>query len=461
MIVLVRVLSPQDYGLVAACSGILGAFTALGCQGFLNHALQTTTASGPDWDAHWGACLRMQSLLYLVLNAVAGCMWLVPAYRELAPLLHVSSIALLLSLPHLLAAKMMEYRMEFRRMQAFSVGTLVLANGVALTLAPWLGAYGAIVGNAIVNLLPLTVYLVFTLKWRPRLGWWGAVDWVAYASALKFGVNFNMGSLIMGARGWLEGAVLPATVGMAGLGLVNRGQALFQATMGRVGMMVMDGVYPVLPRLAGEPTTFPGHIRTVLELGLLGALGGGTFLAMEAVRMSRLLYGARWTEADPLLVAGTVVGMSGMLQAMARVLLLTTERLRECSRLNWAVGTSSLLPVGLSFLWPAPENYMWLLACTQVAAAAVGLWQLRALLAVPLWRVFTPALTSAAAGAAIWMALDSILPARHAVAHLLIGAAVFGLGMLTVLRLVFPGRVRALLGIIPQGQVLLRWGRLA
>lgn len=460
MVMLARVLSPREYGLLSATTGILGLFNALGCQGFLNHALQHQGADGPDWDQHWAAGLRIQGGLFLLANALAGGMWLSAAHRDLAPLLHLASLALPLSLPHLLAARMLEYRLDFRRLQMFSVGTLLLVNAVSIGLAGWIGAFGVVFGGALMNLIPLTVCLLVSLKWRPRTGWMQAVIWRDYLAALKFGFHTNIGSLLQGARGMAEGAVLPATVGLVELGLINRGQAVFQTTVGRLGTMFIEGVYPVLPRLAADVRSFPAHLRTVLELGQLGVITGGTFALLEGVRISRVLYSERWAEADGLLVPGTLVGMCGVALSMVRVLFLTTERLREATRLSWLIAGASILPIALTFLRPNAEEYLWLQAGTLGAATIYGLIQLRPLLDVPLWRIHVPALVSTVVGVCVWCFMQEGMLYLSPIVRLAGGGVGYGVSVAIVLRVLFPLRVRALLELIPRGGFLLRWLRL-
>jgi hypothetical protein len=174
-----------------------------------------------------------------------------------------------------------------------------------------------------------------------------------------------------------------------------------------------------------------------------------------------VLYGARWAAADPLLVSGTIVGLCGMLLAMTRVLLLTSERLAESTRLNWVVAVSAALPVALTGWLATPADYLWGLAVAQGLAAAYGLSQLRPLLAISLWPVFVPALAATAlAAAAFWLAWPALQPFPLP-AQLAGGAVIYALAFTLTLRLIFPERVRALLGMVPRGHVGLRWLRLA
>jgi O-antigen/teichoic acid export membrane protein len=199
MLVLARVLSPAEYGHVSGASGWLGLFGALGCQGFLAQSLQLSDHEEPDWDLHWSACWCIQLPLCLAANAMAGVMWFIPAYRTLAPLLHLASVALLLSLPDQLVGKMLERRFDFRRLQIFFTMSLVVGTSTMLLLAPRLGAFGVILGGSVCNLLPSSLYLFFVLRWRPR-HWWRWPDWGRYRPALAFGAQQNVSNLMQAAK---------------------------------------------------------------------------------------------------------------------------------------------------------------------------------------------------------------------------------------------------------------------
>src|SRR5690349_18745973 len=55
MIVLVRLLSPAEYGRMAAVTGVLAIINCLTCGNFISQSIQLHEGEEPDWGAHWNA----------------------------------------------------------------------------------------------------------------------------------------------------------------------------------------------------------------------------------------------------------------------------------------------------------------------------------------------------------------------------------------------------------------------
>src|SRR5205814_10005116 len=98
-------------------------------------------------------------------------------------------------------------------------------------------------------------------------------------------------------RGMLEALVLPATLGYEEVGLLNRAQVLFSTTVGRVSGLVLETVYPLLPRSAGHPEQFARHATLFVETMLLISLPVAVLVGMVGPYLTRLLYGTKWIAA--------------------------------------------------------------------------------------------------------------------------------------------------------------------
>ena len=254
----------------AAVTGLLAFLSTANAHAFAGQSIQLAEGEDPDWSLHWHAAVVIQLTLFVVANAIAGVYWMVPAYRPLAPMLHVGSVGLLLAAPHILLSEMLTRELDFKRsrlLQAVSaLGNTTLA--VALGLAGW-GAYAIILGAQVAHLLPFSLYLLFIRKWRPADGWFRWPSWHAYRPALRWGTQ-QVGSAMLGqARGAAEATVLPGAVGFVPLGLLGRAQALHSQTAGRLASIMQNTVYPLLPRAAGDPVVFGRQATLYLRAALL------------------------------------------------------------------------------------------------------------------------------------------------------------------------------------------------
>jgi hypothetical protein len=216
------------------------------------------------------------------------------------------------------------------------------------------------------------VYLLAIKRWRPSGKTWMWPDWKNYGASLKFGAQFSGTAVITAARGVLESLVLPGALGYEALGLLNRAQVLFSTTVGRVSTLVIETIYPLLPRSAGDSKQFARHATLFIQTMLLLSIPGAVFVGMEGPYLSRMLYGSKWVAADPLIWPGTLLAWG-----VATVLIFSTV-LRARNRLRLAF-VSSLIAACLAcpailvaIAGAGMQSYAWALAGGQfVATVAV------------------------------------------------------------------------------------------
>jgi O-antigen/teichoic acid export membrane protein len=458
MLVLVRVLPPVDYGRAAATAGVLGMLAIFNAHLFISHALQLPDEETPDWSQHWAFAFYIQGTLSLVCHAAAGVCWIVPAYNPIAKLLHVAAFGLLFEAPNHLGATMLRRDLRLRRIKIISsIGIMVrIAVIVGLGLAG-ARAYAIVIGNNVVSATPFAVDLFIVRGWRPDRGWWRLADWRSYRHAATFGVQRMAGGIMGALRDAAETAVLPATLGFTGIGLVNRAQALYSSTLGRTTAVLADTVYPFLPRESRDPRRY-GHYATLyLQVTLLIAIPGAMFVGQEGRVLSRVLYGTKWIAADPLIWPGALIGFAAALTTAASSVLLGAGLLRACYALDAASLVSVAPSLYFAYAGSGLQVYSWVLAGTQVLLAALSLgWAARTLR--PGWfaAAVVPPAICAAAGVLACEGMAPFLLGQRSLVQLVTSACAYSAAVVLSLRIGFPVTMTQLLARMPCGDRLQR-----
>jgi O-antigen/teichoic acid export membrane protein len=463
MLVLVRVIPPAEYGRATAATGILGLINCFNCSYFIAQAIQLRDGEQPDWAAHWRAGFYVQAGLTVACNLVAGMAWLFAAYRPIAPLLHVASLGLLVDWPNQLSLTMLRREMDFKRMRLVqSIGVVVSAGASVWLGIKGAGAYAMIVGSNVLHGLPFGFYLLFVRRWRPPGDWWRWPEWAAYRHALSFGGKLSASALLTAARGMLEALVLPGTLGYEAMGLLNRSQVLFTTTFGRVNAMVVETVYPLLPRSAGDPVQFARHATLFVQSMLLVSIPGAVFVGLEGPSLSRLLYGQKWIAADPLLWPGTVFAWGGSVLLVFGTVLMAASRMRVWFIVSLLGAALSLPAILVALLGGGTLAYAWALAGGQMSAVIVAMvlasafiesrWVHRAL--------SPPVVASALAATALLMAsrFDGRL---QLVPSLLLHALVYTMIFVLSMRLLFLSALVEVVRRLPGGKRVAAWLALA
>ncbi|HUS63777.1 MAG TPA: oligosaccharide flippase family protein [Kofleriaceae bacterium] len=462
MIVLVRIIPPVEYGRVSAVLSFLVVLNAFSCANFMAQGLQLPEGEEPDWTAHFRAGLYLQLGLSAAAHLIAGVLWLSEYYRPIAPLLHVGAVGLLVDWPSQLRQAMLRREMNFRRYRiVLAVATLCgTAVNIGFGVAGF-GAFAIVLGSNVTPAIPFALDLLLVRRWRPRAGWWRWPDWRTYRPALHFGVQQAGGALLAASKGVVTAAVLPPSLGLIAMGLLNRAQGLLGTTVGRVQAMLIETVYPLLPRYAADRARYPRQATLFAKALMWIVMPATIFLGIAGPQVSHLLYGQKWIAVDPLLGPAAAASLGILVASIGGGVLLAAGRLRVCFMLSVLGALLTLPMVSVVALGGGLSAYAWTQGICQGIAGVVALWAARQYLS-PGWLgsvVLPPACASGCAAVAT-VAVDQIvegLPLGVRVGALV---AVFGAVVTLVLRVGFARELAPVVSRLPGGARLTRWLRL-
>jgi len=457
MIVLVRLLPPAEYGRLAAVTGVLAIINCFSCGNFIAQAIQLHEGEEPDWGAHWNAGFYIQIGLFVACNAAASICWFISPYRPMAPLLHVAS----LGFPFDLANQM--GLMRLRRDLNYPTLRLVQAIGTIITVVVSIclallgaGAFSLVIGYNILNGMPQGFYLLLIKKWQPPRGWWRWPKWRDYVTPLKFGAQLSGSTGLAAARGMLEATVLPATIGYAAVGLLNRAQVLFATTGGRVAALVVDIVYPLLPRSAGNPEQFSRYATLFVKTILFISIPAAVFVAIDGPLLSRLLYGQKWIAADPLICPSTILAWAVATLLVFVAVLQARNRLRLAFSSNLIAAISAMPAMLVAIKGGGALWYAWTLAIGQLVVVCIVAKVASSLLERHWFaRGVLPSIVAALAGILSVVLFKMVLPNLATVSRLCLEAFVFTVVVALVQRCFFSGLLREIILRLPGRDLLL------
>jgi O-antigen/teichoic acid export membrane protein len=440
MLILVRVIPPAEYGRATAAIGILALLNTFSAHAFVGHALQTPGEQRPDWTLYWSLAWYTQAGLFGLCHVVAAVCWLHPRYQAIAPLLHLAAFGLLLEAPNQIGATMLRRELALRRLKVVAAASVMvkLTAMIAMGLAG-LGAWAIVLGGNVMAGVPFGVHLLFVRRWRPRTGWWRLTRRSEMRAPLRFGAQQMTGGLIASARSACEAVVLPGALGFAAIGLINRAQGLYSTTLGRAGSVIIDAVYPLLPRARGDAAQFAARATMFLQVLFLIAVPGGLFVGLEGRALSRVLYGHKWIAMDSLIWPGAIIGASTAVFAAAAAVLLAADRLRRCIWLD-ALGLLLLAPaLMLAVVQRAAFTYAVALALCEIVAAVLALRAAAPFLARGWQRhVVYPSATAGGLALICGAATRALLADARSIVEFTVAGAAFAIVTAAVLIVVFP-----------------------
>lgn len=415
VVVLARLLSPQDYGLLAMVMAVTGIAEVVRDFGLGSAAVQARTLSrGQRTNLFW---LSAGIGLALGLVVLATSPLLAAFYDE--P--RLQGVAALLSVTFVLNGLMTQYKADLQRRLRFGwltgleLGGQAVGLATAVALAAGGAGYWALVAQQVVQLAAQLVVLLVVCRWLP--GRWARDEPVR--PFVRFGANLVGGQMLAHASNNVDSVVIGSTLGPGPLGLYNRAFQLLVLPLYQINAPVTRVALPVLSRLVDDPPRYRHYLLTgqTAMLNLVSAILA--FAAAQAPAVVLVALGPRWLETAGLFQVLAIAGFFTMAGYACYWVYLSQGLTRQHLQLSLVTRPVQIALVIGGAHWGL-YGVAWAYAAAVLLQWPANLWWLRRVSDAPvqqIWRngartvlVYGWALLASAA-ATHWLPEDATWPA--------------------------------------------------
>lgn len=297
VVILARLLTPQDYGLIAMVLAIIGVADIFRDFGLSSSAIQARTLSRDEQvNLFWVNTLLGTALAVL---AIAASPLVALLYQH--PELRVITMALAVNF--LINGMSTQYRADlnrrllFRRLALADVLGPACGLAVATGLALWGLGYWALVAQQVTQAGVVLVVLALGARWLPgryRRG-------VPIRHFLAFGMRLAGSQLIAYIGSNIDTVMLGLRASAGALGIYNRTYQLVMTPVGQVRGPLNTVAIPVLSRLQDHEQRFQAMVaRGQVAMGYTLVVGLAV-MAGSAAPLVSVVLGEEWLQAIPVL----------------------------------------------------------------------------------------------------------------------------------------------------------------
>lgn len=309
-VVLARLLTPTDFGVVALAFIILGLVQPLGDLGIGNAVVQRAQLT----DRHVRAAFTLSVLASIFLAAAlalaAPLGALVTKDSHVTPVVRLLSLGFALSGTAVVARALLRRQLDFRRLFFIESGSFVLGyGGVAISLAALgHGAWSLVWGGLCQSLLASGAQIAAVRHpLRPLLARRELAD------LLDFGLGSSASACVNYVALNADYFVVGRGIGAAGLGLYTRAYTLMNLPTAYGASVLSSVLFPALARLQNEPARLGRAYLLLTQLTAMLAAPPMAILAIAAPHLVPSLYGSPWVGAVAPL---QVLCMAGYFRAL-------------------------------------------------------------------------------------------------------------------------------------------------
>ena len=304
-VVLARLLTPSDYGLVGMVTALIGVGDAL-----WNLGLQTATVQRKEITHRQVTFFFWLQLLLgtvLTLLTCAAAPLIVGFYHRpsLYPIVYAYSVCFVLGGALAQHRAVLSRQMRFALNSVIDVIGLVVGSVAAVIVAIVGGAYWAIVVQTLVMLGVQAAMYWYCSGWRPSRPRWEHGMW----PLVSFGVNLSLTNMLAYVGQNADNVLIGKVYGAVPLGIYSRAYNLLllparqvQAPVGRVAV-------PVLSFLQDQPERYRRYYHAAASGLCYIAMPLMTTLAALAPEVVDILLGPRWKAVAPIFRILAIAGV--------------------------------------------------------------------------------------------------------------------------------------------------------
>lgn len=342
-IVLARLLTPDDYGLI----GIVAIFTAV-CNAIINGGFTTALirkkdASEEDYNTSFIVNLGISLFLYIIIHLCAPLIASFFKRPELIELTRVSSLGMIIGALALVQQTRLTKRIDFKSQAKITVLASITSGVIGIVMALLKFGVWALVVQQLSSQVLRTVLLWIANKWMPKF----IFSSKSFRELFGFGWKMMVSSVLDTVWKELYQVVIGKFYHSDTLGQYTRSKQFSQLFSSNLTVVIQRVTYPILSNIQDERERMISAYRRIIKVTMFITLVCMFFLAAISEPLLYCLIGPKWHEAATYLPLICISGSFYPLHAINLNMLQVQGRSDVFLRLEIVKKIISIIPLSV------------------------------------------------------------------------------------------------------------------
>jgi O-antigen/teichoic acid export membrane protein len=416
--ILARLLTPQDFGVVAIATVFVGFIELFSFLSFDLALIRIPEPDREDYDTAWTLQVILGAVLSLTIVAAApfaASYFSEPRLLAVVRLLAVNSL-----LQGLSNIGLADFRknLDFQKDLRFNVYSRLIVFAATMLVAFFIRNYWALVTGLIAGNTVRLVLSYLMHPFRPRFGLKRSRQILSFSSWMLL---FHVGTYF---RNRLDTLLVARLTGASSVGVYNVASELSAMPTNELVVPTGRALFPAYAHLAREPESLRAAFRTVLGFFFTVVLPICAGMNAVAPHLVRVVLGDKWMAAAPLVSLLTFAGGFNAIAHVIGTFHAADGRERFSATLNW-MNVAALVPalaIGANWGVPGIAGSRVVVSCLVLAIAVYSVVRTTVMTGKDFLEVFwRPALSAAVMAALLW---GMRLELRSPLAALLVNSSI-------------------------------------
>ena len=297
MIVMARLLTPHDYGLIGMLAIFIAVAQSLIDSGFSQALIRKQHRTEVDNNTVFYFNIVVSALLYLILYVSAPFVADFYNTPQLCPVMRVVCLSIIFNSLAVVQRALLTIKIDFKT-QAKAALTAAVASGiVGITMAYHGFGVWSLVTQQLLNLGINTGLLWLLSKWRPRL----IYSWQSFHELFAFGSKLLASGLLDTIYRNIYPIVIGKLFSASNLGHYTRAHQFSEFPSSNVTGIIQRVTYPVLCEIQNDDARLASIYRRFLKLSAFVIFPLMIGLSSVAKPIVNIMLGSQWAFCGQLL----------------------------------------------------------------------------------------------------------------------------------------------------------------
>ena len=311
-IILARLLSPEEYGLIGILTIFIALFNTIVDSGFTSALIRKQDATDTDYSTVFYINLVLSLFLATILFLCAQPIAVFFERPELVALTKVMSSVVVINALAIVQRARTTKALDFKTQTKITFISSIGSGAIGIAMAYMEYGVWALLGQQISNQLLSTILFWIYNRWMPKL----IFSWSSFKEMWSFGSKLLASGLIDTAWKEVYQVVIGKCYSPATLGLYTRAKQFADLCSSNLTSVVQRVSYPVLSSIQDDRLRLKLAYQRVIKTTMLPTFVFMLGVAVCAESMILVLIGEQWLECVPMLQIICTYGMLYPLHAL-------------------------------------------------------------------------------------------------------------------------------------------------
>ena len=296
-IFLARLLSPNDYGVIALITVFIALANVFVQSGFNTALIQKQNVDEEDFSSVFYVSLLVASILYMILFITAPLIANFYNIQKLINIIRVLSLTLFLGAFNSIQNAIVSRKMVFKKLFYSSLGAIIISGIIGIVLAYRGFGVWTLVYQQLINQFSICLILWFTVRWRPRF----LFSLKRIKELFSFGGKLLLSALLDTGYREMTNLIVGKIYTPAMLGYYNRGNQFPNLIVSNLNGSIQSVLFPVLASVQDDKRRIKDITRRAIVTSSYIVFPAMMSLIVIAEPMIRLILTEKWLPCVPYL----------------------------------------------------------------------------------------------------------------------------------------------------------------